>query len=198
MSSVKVSEIMKNSQAIFARASLAALLSAGPIVLSATPSAASDGSDRVRVQLQGHIPPKCSLSNMAGRLNFDAGGVGQARSGSLGFTIDCNTPFIYRLSAQQGAMQLQGSGEAANTARVRLPYSVSLTIPTDDGRTLNAECGGEMLSGDDRAPVCDADSGHSVAMNKRGQMVVSMSRPAQTAPAGAYTDDLQIILALKE
>ncbi len=198
MSSVKVSEIMTNSQAIFARASLAALMSAGPIVLSATPSAAGDGSDRVRIGLRGHIPPKCSLTGMAGRLNFDAGGIGrEGRGGTLGFTIDCNAPFIYGVSARHGSLRLSGSSDAAHSAERHVPYHVSLTIPTEDGGTLRTECGGEMLIGTSVVRGCSADSGNAVAMSRRGQMVVSLSRETQV-PAGSYADDLEINLALKQ
>ncbi len=78
---------------------------------------AADAS-KVAIGLQGHISPKCGLSDVAGQLDFGVGGTGRAsRSAAVDFTIDCNTPFIYRLSAQEGAMRLQGSDPARAQCR---------------------------------------------------------------------------------
>ncbi len=151
----------------------------------------------VRIALRGQIPPKCSLSDMDGQVNFDAASLGrQGQSAVLGFTIDCNTPFIYQLSAARGAMELRGSQDSAGKAAARLSYRVSLAIPTDDGGTLHADCRGEMLSAG-AAGGCDADSGHAVAINQRGQMVLSLPVASQFV-AGNYSDSLEISLSVKE
>ena len=153
---------------------------------------AADAS-KVAIGLQGHISPKCGLSDMAGQLDFGTGGA--SRSAAIDFTIDCNTPFIYRLSAQEGAMRLQGSGSAPNEPR--LPYEIRLTIPTDDGGTLQAGCGGEMLSAS-AAAGCLADSGNAIATRQRGQLVVEMIPIAKGPVEGRYADELKITVTLKQ
>jgi hypothetical protein len=63
-------------------------------------------------------------------------------------------------------------------------------------KAVRAECGGGA-SGAAVARVCEADSGYAVAMNKRGQMVVSL--PAAGRPvAGRYTENLEITLSVKQ
>ena len=159
---------------------------------------AADAS-KVAIGLQGHISPKCSLSDMAGQLDFGSGGSGRAsRSAAVDFTIDCNTPFIYRLSAQEGAMRLQGSSPGASEAHARLPYNISLTIPTDDGGALRAGCGSEVLSADASGRGCDADSGQAIATHRRGQILVSLRSGSELPKAGSYTDNLDIGLSVKE
>ena len=179
---------------------LSALLLCGGALqlLSAEHSRAAMNSS-VRIALRGQVPPKCSLSDMDGQVNFDAASLGrQGQSAVLGFTIDCNTPFIYQLSAAHGAMELKGSQDSAGgRAAARLPYRVSLAIPTDDGGTLRADCRGEMLSaGASRG--CDADSGHAVAINQRGHMGVKLIRDTTSLNAGQYMDNLRITLNVKQ
>ena len=158
----------------------------------------SADASKVTIRLQGHISPKCGLSDMSGQLDFGKAGIGrESRRATVDFTIDCNTPFIYRLSAREGAMRLQSSDPAANPAQARLPYDVSLTIPTDDGGTLRASCGSDRLRAD-TAQACDADSGNAVATRQRGQMVVNLTPAARGPVEGRYTDNLEIILTAKQ
>ena len=159
----------------------------------------SADASKVTIGLQGHISPKCGLSDMSGQLDFGKAGMGrESRRATVDFTIDCNTPFIYRLSAQDGAMRRQGSGPAANPAHARLPYDVSLTIPTDDGGTLRASCGSEVLSADSSGRGCGVDSGHAIATHRRGQILVSLRSGSESPRPGGYTDNLEIGLSVKE
>jgi hypothetical protein len=156
-------------------------------------------ASKVTIGLQGRISPKCSLSDMTRKLEFGSvGGTGRAsRSAAVDFTIDCNTPFIYRLSAQEGAMRLQGSGSARSAAQMRLPYDISLTIPTDDGGTLISRCNSDRLRADTRQ-ACDAESGNAVATRKHGQMVVNLLAAAKGQIEGYYADNLEIVLTVKQ
>lgn len=157
-------------------------------------------ASKVTIGLQGHISPKCSLSDMTGKLDFGSvGGTGRAnRSAAVDFTIDCNTPFIYRLSAEEGAMWLHGTSSAPSTAHVRLPYDISLTVPTDDGGTLRAGCGSEALSTDVSGRGCNADSGQAIATHRRGQILVSLRSGSELPRAGNYKDDIRVELSVKE
>jgi hypothetical protein len=170
-------------------------LAAGPLGAQGAGGAMSDS---VRIGLRGQIAPKCSLAGMAGRLNFDAGITGgKQRKAALEFTIDCNTPFIYSVSARDGAMLLEGARGSPAAMLTAMPYLIGLAIPTNDGGTLRAECGGAAPGGAAAARVCEADSGYAVAMNQRGQMVVSL--PAAGRPvAGRYTENLEITLSVKQ
>jgi spore coat protein U-like protein len=155
-------------------------------------------ASKVTIGLQGRIAPKCSLSDMTGKLDFGSvDGTGRAsRSAAVDFTIDCNTPFIYRLSAQEGAMRLQGSVPAPSAAHMRLPYDISLIIPTDDGGTLRRDCNRDMLKAG-TVQGCLADSGSAVAILQRGQMAVSLLPTSEKVPQGEYTDNIQITLSVK-
>jgi hypothetical protein len=154
--------------------------------------------DHVAIDLRGRIEPKCSLSEMGGRLTFTIGADrGRYQSAALGFTINCNTPFIYRLSADHGAMRLQGAGAASDDARLQLPYRVSLTIPTQGGGTMSAQCGGEAL-GAAGAGACEADSGDRIAINKRGRITVNLPAGAEQPMEGQYTENMRIEVAVKQ
>jgi hypothetical protein len=92
-------------------------------------------------------------------------------------------------------MLLEGARGSPAAMLTAMPYLISLAIPTNDGGTLRAECGGAAPGG--AARVCEADSGYAVAMNQRGQMVVSL--PAAGRPAaGRYTENLEITLSVKQ
>jgi hypothetical protein len=152
--------------------------------------------DHVAIELRGRIEPKCSLSEMGGGLIFTIG-ADRARdqSAALGFTINCNTPFIYRLSADHGAMRLQGA--APDDGHLQLPYRVSLTIPTENGGTVSAQCGGEAL----RSAVaedCAIDSGDGIAINKRGQITVNLPAGAEQLVEGQYTENMRIEVTVKQ
>ncbi len=162
-------------------------------------SAGGKMSERVQIELRGHIVPKCSLSGMAGALNFDAARLGrQEQSAALSFIIDCNTPFTYGFHAAGGAMTLDGADGSAASDTTRLPYRVSLSIPTNDGGLLRAECGGGTADALALPQSCEVDSGHAVAMNQQGEMRVSLPATARLPFAGRYTDNLRIALSAKQ
>jgi hypothetical protein len=164
----------------------AILLAAGGHFLTADAAT----PDRVRLELRGRITPRCGLSEISGELNFDLrGGRPQSRNAALAFTIDCNTPFKYAVHAETGAMTLQAAD--AGDGKPRLPYGISITIPTDDGGTLRRAC-----DGPDEA--CVVDSGDNIAIGKRGEIVVSLDEDRWAASAGIYGDRIQINLSAKE
>jgi hypothetical protein len=167
-----------------------------PILAVATSAAIME--DHVAIELRGRIEPKCSLSEMGGRLIFTIGADrGRDQSAALGFTINCNTPFIYRLSADHGAMRLQGAGAASDDGHLQLPYRVSLSIPTENGGTVSAQCGGEAL----RSAVaedCAIDSGDRIAINKRGQITVKLPAGAVQPMEGQYTENMTIEVTVKQ
>ena len=171
------------------------LLAAGPLQAQGAGGAMSDS---VRIGLRGQIPPKCALSGMAGAVTFDIGSIEREHKAALEFTIDCNTPFIYNVSARDGAMLLQGARRSPAATSPTLPYRISLIIPTNDGGTLRADCGGAALSLKADARGCAADSGYAVAMKQRGQLFVVLSRAAERRAAGNYTDNLEITLSVKQ
>ena len=156
-------------------------------------------SERVQIELRGHIVPKCTLSGMAGALNFDAARLGrQEQSAALSFIIDCNTPFIYGFHAAGGAMSLDGANSSAASDTMRLPYRVSLSIPTNDGGVLRAECDGGTADALALPLSCEVDSGHAVAINQQGEMRVSLPATDTLPFAGRYTDNLRIALSAKQ
>ncbi|MGF1618986.1 MAG: hypothetical protein ACFCUR_00050 [Rhodomicrobiaceae bacterium] len=155
-------------------------------------------ADRVAIELRGRIEPKCSLSDMDGELRFAIGADrGRDQSAAPGFTIDCNTPFISRLSADHGAMRRQSAGGASEDGRLQLPYRVSLTIPVQGGGTLSAKCDSATL-GAAGAGWCEADSGQQIAINKRGRILVKFPVSVEQPMEGQYTDNMRIEVTMKQ
>jgi hypothetical protein len=170
----------------FIRPILAVFLMAG--ALSDNLSAEAS---RVSIGLEGHIVPKCSLTGATGKLDFGLLGTrATPQERALEFTINCNTPFTYELSAREGALLLHGSRKPVGERRTRLPYSVHLVIPTDNGATLRSDCGGEILVANPNRRECKGNSGSSVAMEKRGTLMVSLLKGDGSASAGIYSDSI--------
>jgi hypothetical protein len=134
---------------------------------------------------------------MGGRLTFTIGADrGRDQSAALGFTINCNTPFIYRLSADHGAMRLQGTGAGPDDGHLQRPYRVSLTSPVQGGGTLSARCDSATL-GAAASGSCEADSGDRIAINKRGQILVNLPAGAEQPMEGQYTENMRIEVTVK-
>lgn len=180
--------------AFAAGAALATALSGVP----AQAGSVSEGlSDRAAVTLRGRIAPRCALFDMAGRVDFRLAHGSAAKTEILSFTIDCNTPFIYAVSARNGAMQLDRDGGAGDREATRLPYSITLDVRTNEGGALQVECSSESLNSQDSSTGCMTDSGSDVATRQRGEIRVQLPDATQLAE-GHYVDNMEITLSVKQ
>jgi hypothetical protein len=159
---------------------------------------AADGN-RVSIELQGQIAPKCGLSGADGRLDFGSlGAAGARQERALAFTVNCNTPFIYAMSSTNGEMRGQSGTAGAAGLLGRFPYQVELTIPTDDGGTLRKSCDSTQLAGaSGQGAGCEAESGETTSMGKTAALTVSWDPVGGPLLAGQYADDLRISVAAK-
>ncbi len=151
------------------------------------------------LDLEGRIATKCGVTGAQRDLALGAVGVaGAMREQTMAFTVDCNTPFTCVMSSANGEMRHQ-SATAGPGFLSGFPYHAALTISTDDGGTLRTGCDSAQLSGaPGQAAGCEADSGQTTSMGKQGALTVSWTPSGAPLLAGAYSDDLRLVIAAKD
>ncbi|MBX2805255.1 MAG: hypothetical protein KTR19_04715 [Hyphomicrobiales bacterium] len=156
-------------------------------------------SDSVQIKLRGRVTPRCGLAGMADTFALDGGSaVNRQDRVSVGFTINCNTPFIYSVrSSGAGAMKLARASASDGRAVPAIPYRIQIKIPTDDGDLLQAECDGDRLRAGSGLNGCILDSSDAVAIGQRGEVAVIMLK-SKWFQSGDYEENLQITLSVKQ
>lgn len=157
----------------------------GLLVAMSAAYATTIAATKVSVKLEGEIAPECTIgATDAVGVNMGQADVMRPGTKDFGFTVNCNTPFEYRLEARYGALTHTGGLAAA------VPYTVGMYIPTD-GTTINDRCAGENIrSGQVRCPF--SNSGNGIAMGSRGRMTLAWA-PGKSVPSeGSYSDDIAI------
>jgi hypothetical protein len=180
-----------------ARSVLAALLAG---VFAGLPASASD--KEVQVELTGKIEPTCKLarggeSGSSLDVNLDLGRLDDTTPREVRFTVDCNTPFEYRMASANGGFQHESRTDAASGFATLVPYRVDSTISTDGG-ALNLSCeSGKMIAAAVKASPCMADSGDAIAIDREGLVMVSWRLERQNLIAGEYSDTLTLWIGAK-
>jgi len=180
-----------------ARTVLAALLAG---TFAGIPASASD--KEVQVELTGRIEPSCKLardgasgSSLDVSLNF--GRLDDTTPREVRFSVDCNSPFEYRMASANGGFQHESRTDAASGFATLLPYRVDSTIPTDGG-PLNLSCdSGKMIAAAVKTSPCMADSGDAIAINREGLVTVSWERGRKNISGGKYSDTLTLWVGAK-
>jgi len=180
-----------------ARTVLAALLAG---TFAGIPASASD--KEVRVELTGRIEPSCKLardgasgSSLDVSLNF--GRLDDTTPREVRFSVDCNTPFEYRMASANGGFQHEARIASSSGFASLVPYRVDSTIPTDGG-PLNLSCeSGKMIAAAVKTSPCMADSGDAIAINREGLVTVSWERGRKNISGGKYSDTLTLWVGVK-
>lgn len=148
-------------------------------------------SDRVRLELRGHVAPRCSLSGASPSLDI-SDLIEAARGGELRmpFKINCNTPFGFAMSSDDGAIRASAAPVPGLAGEV--PYLARLSILTDSGAKLSLDCASAALG--PAGSECRGHSGDETAIEKDGVLVVSWARPNRPLAAGRYETGLRIHL----
>lgn len=168
-----------------------ALLAAAALSLPHDAGAAK----RVTLTLQGSITAVCAITGTASDgLSAGLGDVTRPGSKETDYTINCNTPFRYRLVSQNGALRHEAALSAPAGFAAAVPYQVAVVIPTDDV-TIRDTCASESIkAGQVTCPFSDSRNG--VAIDGRAK--VTMAWGAQSMPiAGAYSDRLTFTVVAK-
>lgn len=152
----------------------------------------------VQIGLRGQISAKCSLSHIGSMpLLRIAGNPSQAQSAALDFIVNCNAPFVYGLSSENGALVFRSAGDKARNPTNHLPYRIELTLPTNDGGAISSTCdSADLAKAGLAAGACTADSGQAIATAQKGRIVLRW-QPGQTLLSGDYSDGLNIQINAK-
>jgi hypothetical protein len=146
-------------------------------------------ADSVTIQLSGEISPRCAISSpttVADLGTLDGGG-GERE---IQFELHCNDAFAYQLTSLNGGLKHSDAAGTANAPFVSLlPYTIDITIPSDDGAMVE-QCESGQLQAD--VLGCGAKaSGGNAATNKTGSLIIRWN-PASTPIAGTYQDVLHL------
>lgn len=177
---------------------LAAAIGAGVI---ASVSAVALASNQAKIRLQGDITPECSLLSVGGvrgsspNMNVDLGDITRRGSTELGFGVNCNAPFAYRLEAEHGALTHKAQTSAPRGFLTAVPYDVSVHIPTS-GASIDDRCtGASIRSG---AVNCAfSTSGNEIALGTAAHLTLNWL-PDGIPVAGEYVDRLTITVSVRQ
>lgn len=182
---------------------VSALIVANPI---------SHAGEAVTLNLSATINQSCSLERTgsasqagatlseAAKFSVDTGSL------TLGFNINCNSPFRYSLTSKNGGLVNTASPEAAansDSMLTHVGYKTTFNVELEDGdlTSINQGCVSSSLA---RAvPECKsgvgfADSGTSVAIDNAVTLKIELDATTFTAPlldgiplmAGTFQDNL--------
>jgi spore coat protein U-like protein len=147
-------------------------------------------ADSVTIQLSGEISPRCELSSPATVVELGSLNAGGERE--FQFDLHCNDTFAYQLTSRHGGLSHSDAAMTANAPFVSLlPYTVDITIPSDDGAMVEQCESGQLQAG---VQGCGAKaSGGSAATNKTGSLIIRWDS-GSTPIAGTYRDVLSLTL----
>jgi hypothetical protein len=171
-------------------------------LLSGSVAPATSGAGKVTVQLTGDIAPECAIGgglSSGGASSFgvplQAGDITRPGRRDYGFTVNCNTPFTYRLEAQYGALTNTGAvgRSAPNGFTTSVPYDVAVHIPTD-GAPIDDRCAGETIQ-TGRVRCAFSTSGDNIALNSTARLTVTWQPQGGVPLAGEYVERLTVRVA---
>jgi hypothetical protein len=179
-------------------AAFGALCVAGGLATAAnaTDLAPASASTRLRIEVAGVISPRCTVGQSESSASFgqlldpSTGGTA-ARSLTLDFTFDCNSPFRAVMTSQNGGMQTDVA--PAPGFRNRITYDAALALP--NGQASRA-CDSEQMQREagERAGCVFRFNGRAGAS---GAASVKLSMAPDPTPvlAGQYRDRLVLRLS---
>jgi hypothetical protein len=162
-------------------------------------SAAGRSADKVTVKLTGEIAPECSILGADGsdgsRKALDLGDVTQPGQADYLFVVNCNAPFDYQLEARNGALLLTDSTSNVPGFTNRVPYQVSINIPTD-GIAIDDRCTGDtILAGQVRCQL--KNSGAGIALKSKSRMTLAWSPGEAVAMVGKYQENITLTIGIR-
>jgi len=177
-----------------ARTVLAALLAG---VFAGIPASASD--KQVQVELTGRIEPSCTLAPFGASgvklaaVTLDLGDLSNTDPRSFRFTVNCNSPFEYRMASANGGLLHEGGGDASGGLLGLVPYRAESTIALTGGGQLSLTCrSDEMQAADVEASPCVVRSGKDIAIDETGLIKWKWTLNGQKLLGGKFEDTMTI------
>jgi hypothetical protein len=181
-----------------ARAWTSAVAALGAIagaMMAMVPATRAD--DTVRIAVEGQITPKCALVGYGAAdtrtmtiLDLDSGRF------QYGYNIECNAPFAYSVESENGALALAGQTIGPKRPEARLPYVLTVNIPTDDV-LINDQCPSESL--ETGKVTCQFhDSRQGIALHGQATLTLNWNPPVTALPAGTYSDRLTFRVGVRQ
>jgi len=170
-----------------------AIVAIAGVLAAAAPAAAQE---EVIVTVTGEIEPSCGLS--AGSGTVDLGALDQKTSERFAVGVDCNHPFTYTLSSQNGGLRHEGGIAFVGNFTELLPYEIEIDLPLEDGDTarINQTCDSDAIRAG--AVTCGfADSGTSIAIEQTALFEVRWSTTDRILLAGTFADELTLSVAVR-
>ena len=153
--------------------------------------------DTVSIAVEGRITPKCTLVGY-GAADTRTMTILDLNSGSFqyGYNIECNAPFAYSVESENGALALAGQTIGPKRPEARVPYVLTVNIPTDDV-LINDQCPSETLK--TGQVTCQFhDSRQGIALSGQAKLSLNWNPPVVALPAGTYSDRLTFRVGVRQ
>lgn len=156
---------------------------------------AARASNHVQVEVRGVIEKECSIiRGRSASVDFSLGDISSSGSKEISYTINCNTPFKYSITSENGGLQNSKIIQTAPGFEVRLPYNIAVHIPTDDV-IIDDHCASETVRIGHVA--CQfSDSRNGIAVDSQARVTMTWIQQKQLA-AGRYFDNIVLTIAAK-
>jgi spore coat protein U-like protein len=173
--------------------------------------AAAASVETVKLDISASIPARCGLIDLA-KAPLTAADLTQDASMTLPFKVDCNQPFVIRMSSSNGGMRYLGEGDSFGFMTFK-PYEVALDVGLSGGSSLSRSCGSTALNpssaaaaGEGMGVGCEfygtafrtgLSSGDAIAASDAGPSSLKISwrgASIRRMRAGSYQDTLTIVV----
>ena len=156
-------------------------------------------ANKVSIHLDGEIAPECAIRGSSGdsgvgfSVPLDIGDVTQPGERTYSFTLNCNSPFGYRLVAKNGGLANGAPETAPPGFTAVVPYDVAVHIPTD-GAAIDDRCSSASIkAGRDECQF--SNSGNNIALGSNAQVKITWAGDADIPLAGKYTEQIDVLVA---
>lgn len=151
-------------------------------------------ADTVVIQAKGTVPGSCAVALTT---NFGAANFATAGTSTATAEVNCNTGFAIKATSQNG--RVQNVKPATAGFDNKHPYSLSLSLPLDQGGSLSDSCAASaMVAGQTGCPMAIGSglaSNGKTAIFQTATLTASWQAPATPLLAGTYSDTITISVA---
>lgn len=152
----------------------------------------ADASERVTISVHGTISPSCTLDGSETTATRTINVINLDAPLEYEYRVNCNTPFKYNIVSDNGALQLESGSNSPDT---RIPYDVSVRIPTDDV-VIEDHCQSEAIKiGQNSCALHHSRNG--IAIDSRAKISVQWKHGKTALHAGTYSDRLTFSIGIQ-
>lgn len=152
--------------------------------------------DTLSVTATGTIASSCSIAVKAA---FP--GVSLAASGSVAASADIGCNAKFKLNATSTSGSIKASGTAATGFTNAVPYSLTVSVPIDQGGTISATCPAtQLVAGQSACALSPLNSTglssvNGTALSQVASLTATWTLPTAKLVAGAYADTITLSIA---